>query len=272
MDGIDWARPEPEAYASGLARAGARTHEGRSLAETLIEEVPVSLVFNGDAAITLMATPLQAEALALGFCLSEGLIERADELLACEALPVGAGLSVQLALPPARLAPLLARRRFGAAPGGCGLCGIEDQRTLLALPARRLAAPTLAEGAIAKGLAALHALQALGAASGGAHATALLAGDGQLLAVAEDVSRHCAMDKAIGLLAQASGDFGEAWALVSSRASFELVAKCARVGLPLLVAMSAPTALALRAAEQSGVGLIGFAREGRWTGYTTGFP
>lgn len=272
MDGIDWARPDPEAYASGLAPAGAHTHHGLSRSETLIEEVPVSLVFNGEAAITLMATPLQAEALALGFCLSEGLIERPDELLGCEALPVAAGLSVQLMLPPERLAPLLARRRFGAAPGGCGLCGIEDQRTLLALPARRVGSLSLADDAIAKGLQALHERQTLNAASGGAHAAALLGGDGRLLAVAEDVSRHCAMDKAIGLLAQAGGDFGPVWALVSSRASFELVAKCARVGLPLLVAMSAPTALAARAAAQAGIQLIGFARDGRWTRYEAGTP
>lgn len=271
---MDWARPAADAYASGLAAVRARRHDGCGTDEQLIEEAPVSLVFNDQAAITLMATPLQAEALALGFCLSEGLIETAAELLQCEAVPVGAGLSVQLQLPPMRLAPLLARRRFGAAPGGCGLCGIEDQQVLLAMPARRRPplALALADDAIARGLAALHAQQPLNAASGGAHATALLAADGSLLALAEDVSRHCALDKAIGLLARAGGDFQRSWALVSSRASFELVAKCARLSLPLLVALSAPTALALRAADQSGVGLIGFARDARWTRYDSGTP
>lgn len=270
MDGIDWARPEPEAYASGLARAGALTHAGQSRAETLIEEAPVSLVFNGELTITLMATPLQAEDLALGFCLSEGLIERADELLGCEALPVGAGLGVQLRLPTHRLAGLHARRRFGAAPGGCGLCGIEDQRSLLALPARPGSPPALTDDAIARGLAALHAGQALNAASGGAHAAALLDSSGRLLALAEDVSRHCAMDKAIGQAARSATDLRSAWALVSSRASFELVAKAARLGLPWLVALSAPTGLAARAAAQAGLGLIGFARDGRWTRYEPG--
>lgn len=268
----DWARPEPEAYASGLARAGAHTHQGLSRNETLIEETPITLVFNGDAAITLMATPLQAEALALGFCLSEAFVADAAEIRALEALPVGAGLAVHIELPAERLAPLLARRRFGAAPGGCGLCGIEDQRSLLALPAAANRPLRLHAQAIARGLAALQQGQRLNAASGGAHAAALLSSDGELLVLAEDVSRHCAMDKAIGLLAQAGGDFAQAWALVSSRASFELVAKCARLRLPLLVAVSAPTALALRAAEQSGVALIGFARDGRWTRYTSGSP
>ncbi len=267
MSLIDWACPAPEAYASGLAMVSARTHDGRVPQEQLIEETPVSLVFNGEAAITLMATPLQAEALALGFCLSEGLIARADELLGLEALPVGAGLGVQIELPAERLAPLRARRRFGAAPGGCGLCGIEDQHTLLALPSRRPAPLVLQPGAIARGLAALQAGQGLAAASGGAHAAALLDAEGRLLVLAEDVSRHCALDKAIGLQAMAGGGFDTAWALVSSRASFELVAKCARVGLPLLAAVSAPTALARRAARQAGLGLIGFARDGRWTRY-----
>lgn len=269
---IDWARPDPEAYASGLATATALRHDGLQLSETLIEETPISLVFNEQAAITLMATPLQAEALALGFCLSEGLVEDAAEISELEALPVGAGLTVRITLPPSRLAPLLARRRFGAAPGGCGLCGIEDQHTLLALPSRRPATLRLADGAVAAALAALQAGQPLNQLSGGAHAAALLASDGRLLALAEDVSRHCAMDKAIGLLAAVGGDFGSSWALVSSRASFELLAKAARVGLPLLAAVSAPTALAQRAARQTGVVLIGFARDGRWTRYDGAAP
>lgn len=269
---VDWARPDPEAYASGLAHAGALTHQGLARSEALIEEAPVSLVFNGELTITLMATPLQAEDLALGFCLSEGLIERVDELIACDALPVGAGLSVQLELPAQRLAGLHARRRFGAAPGGCGLCGIEDQRSLLALPSRPGRPAALADGTITRGLAALHAGQALNAASGGAHAAALLDPAGRLLALAEDVSRHCAMDKAIGQAARRGADFGSAWALVSSRASFELVAKAARLGLPWLVAVSAPTGLAARAASQAGLGLIGFARDGRWTRYEPGSP
>lgn len=267
MDELDWAHPDPEAYASGLARRPAHTHSGEARDELLIEETPITLVFNGEAAISLMATPLQAESLALGFCLSEGLVETAAEIQGLEVLPVGAGLAVHIELPAQRLAPLLARRRFGAAPGGCGLCGIEDQRTLLSLPARPPAPLQLAEGAIARGLARLKAQQPLAAASGGAHAAALLDLNGDFLQLAEDVSRHCALDKAIGLQAAAGGGFGAAWALVSSRASFELVAKTARVGLPLLAAVSAPTGLAQRAARQAGVALVGFARDGRWTAY-----
>lgn len=258
--------PEPQAYASGLAPAAVARADGSRGEEALIEEVPVSLVFNDEVTITLMATPLQAEALALGFCLSEGLIERADELGRMEAVPTALGLCVLLQLPEPRLDALRARRRFGVAPGGCGLCGIEDQRAMLALPAARAQAFALQPGAVERALAQLQ--QPLNAASGGAHAAAFVAADGEVRRSAEDVSRHCALDKLIGLLAQQGLDPASGWLLMSSRASFELVAKAARAGFPLLAAMSAPTALALRAAESAGIELLGFARGDRWSRYT----
>jgi len=266
---LDWAAPPPQAFADGLSPAPVRRSDAAAPhAERLVEEAPVCLVFDEELTITLMATPLQAEALALGFCLSEGLIDAAAELTRLEAVPTGAGLSVFIGLPAARRQALQARRRFGLAPGGCGLCGIEDQAALLALaPARERRALQLAPGAIPQALAALAARQPLNAASGGAHAAALVDADGALLAVAEDVSRHCALDKLIGLAAQQGLDLGANWLLLSSRASFELVQKAARVGSPLLAAMSAPTALALRAAQAAGLQLIGFAREGRWSVY-----
>ncbi|MBB5203111.1 formate dehydrogenase accessory protein FdhD [Inhella inkyongensis] len=255
---IDWARPSPEAFALGHSPGGS---------DALIEETPVTLVFNDEVALTLMATPLQGEELALGFTLSEGLIERADEIQELHALPTGAGLSVLISLPEARMAPLRARRRFGAAPGGCGLCGIEDQQTLLALPERALTTLALEDGAIARALQALPAHQPLNAATGGAHAAAWCSAAGEILLATEDVSRHCALDKLIGLLARTHQDPAQGFVLMSSRASFELVHKAARVGLPALVAISAPTALALRAAQACGLALYGFAREGRHTRY-----
>lgn len=258
--------PQPEAYASGLAPAAVARADGSTGEERLIEEAPVSLVFNEEITITLMATPLQPEALALGFCLSEGLVERAEEIARLEAVPTALGLCVLLQLPEARLDTLRARRRFGVAPGGCGLCGIEDQRAMLALPAPRVHRLVLQTGAVERALAQLQ--QPLNAASGGAHAAAFVAADGEIRLSAEDVSRHCALDKLIGLLAQQGLDPAGGWLLLSSRASFELVAKAAHVGFPLLAAMSAPTALALRAAEASGIRLLGFARGARWSRYT----
>lgn len=266
MKELDWAAPPAAAFAEGRSPAQAR-RGGQASTEALIEEAPISLVFNDEVALTLMATPLEAEALALGFCLSEGLIERADEIRELHAIPTGAGLSVLITLPDARLAPLRERRRFGAAPGGCGLCGIEDQEVLLALPQRALKPCALAEDAIAKALAALPARQPLNAQTGGAHAAAFCSAQGGLIEVAEDVSRHCALDKLIGRMAQRGLDPAQGFLLVSSRASFELVQKAARVGCGTLVAVSAPTALALRAARATGLQLIGFAREGRHTLY-----
>ncbi|MFO1250459.1 MAG: formate dehydrogenase accessory sulfurtransferase FdhD [Inhella sp.] len=171
-------------------------------------------------------------------------------------------------LPEPRLQTLRARRRFGAAPGGCGLCGIEDRRTLLALPTQALAPPGARPGgAWARAGAALPGEQALNTATGGAHAAAFANPEGELLELAEDVSRHCALDKLIGRLAQRPLDPASGFALLTSRASFELVHKAARVGLPCLVTMSAPTALALRAAQATGLQLFAFARPGRWTRY-----
>lgn len=267
MPGLDWARPDAQAFADGHGSAATTRSDGMACQETLIEESPVTLVFNDEVALTLMATPLDAEALALGFCLSEGLIERANEIIELHALPTGAGLSVLITLPEARLAPLRERRRFGAAPGGCGLCGIEDQQVLLALPERTLMPVPLTEDAIAKALATLPTRQPLNALTGGTHAAAFCSPAGDLLEVCEDVSRHCALDKLIGRLAQRGLDPAQGFMLVSSRASFELVQKTARVGCGTLVAVSAPTALALRAARATGLRLIGFAREGRHTVY-----
>jgi formate dehydrogenase accessory protein FdhD len=273
VSGHDWAAPPPEAYAQGWSSVHAERHEGQapeSGLEPVVEEAPVTLVFNAQHAQVLMATPLDVEALALGFCLSEGLIERADELVdPLQALPAGAGLSVLVTLPPQRLAALHGRLRQGAAVGACGLCGLPDQQAALALPpprAPQAAAPS-AE-AIARALQALPAAQPLNQRTGAAHAAALAAPDGRLLAVMEDVSRHCALDKLIGHAARVGLSLREGFVLMSSRASFELVQKAARVGAPALVTVSAPTGLALRAAQQAGLHLMGFAREGRVTRYS----
>ncbi|RVT84678.1 formate dehydrogenase accessory sulfurtransferase FdhD [Inhella crocodyli] len=272
MSAPDWAAPPPEAYAQGWSSVHAERHEGHAPEvglEPVVEEAPVTLVFNAQHAQVLMATPLDVEALALGFCLSEGLIERADELVdPLQALPAGAGLSVLVTLPPQRLAPLHARLRQGAAVGACGLCGLPDQAAALALPSPRTitTAPPSAE-AIARALQALPAAQPLNQRTGAAHAAALAAPDGRLLAVMEDVSRHCALDKLIGHAARVDLPLRDGFVLMSSRASFELVQKAAHVGVPALVTVSAPTGLALRAAQQAGLHLMGFAREGRVTAY-----
>jgi FdhD protein len=273
MKQTDWATPPPEAYAQGWSAAPAQRHEAGSEARTeaVVEEVPITLVFNALHAQVLMATPLDVEALALGFCLSEGLIDHANELAEpLQAVPAGAGLSVLLTLPPARLDTLQSRLRQGAAVGACGLCGLPDQTAALALAAPRALAAAPDPTAIALALQALPAAQTLNAITGAAHAAALCAPDGRLLAVMEDVSRHCALDKLIGHAARAGLPLGEGFVLMSSRASFELVQKAARVGVAALVTVSAPTALALRAARQAGLHLAGFAREGRVTQYAVG--
>jgi FdhD protein len=264
-----WALPPVEALASGHSPANVRRSDGSQGSECLLEEAPITLVFNALHAQVLMATPLQAEDLALGFCLTEGLIDHPAELGApLQAVPAGAGLSVLLSLPEARLDALAQRLRASAAAGGCGLCGLPNQSAALSLPPARTAAPlAVADAAILRAMAALRAAQSLHAATGAAHAAALAAPDGTLLALREDASRHCALDKLVGHCAQAGFSPAEGFLLVSSRASFEMVQKAARAGFGLLAAVSAPTALALRAAQACGVQVVGFVREGRLTRY-----
>ncbi|MBH9552247.1 formate dehydrogenase accessory sulfurtransferase FdhD [Inhella gelatinilytica] len=262
-----WALPPLDAFADGQSAVCALGGTGQPAREPLVEEAPITLVFNDSVALTLMATPLLAEELALGFCLSEGLVERASEVGELHAVPTGAGLSVFVELPEHRLDALRQRRRLGAAPGGCGLCGIEDQRSLLTLPAGRLTPIELAEGALARALQALPRHQPLNARTGGAHAAAWIDAQGTIHTVAEDASRHCALDKLIGRLARHGLNPADGGFLVTSRASYELVHKTARVGCGLLAAVSAPTGLAVRAAEACGMALYGFVREGRATRY-----
>jgi FdhD protein len=264
-----WALPPVEALASGHSPAHVRRSDGSQGTECLLEEAPITLVFNALHAQVLMATPLQAEDLALGFCLTEGLIDHPAELASpLQAIPAGAGLSVLVNLPATRLEALAQRLRASAAAGGCGLCGLPNQNAALSLPPPRNRAPVrVDDAAVLRGMAALREAQSLHAATGAAHAAGLATLDGRLLALREDASRHCALDKLVGHCASLGLHPGEGFVLVSSRASFEMVQKAARAGFGVLAAVSAPTALALRAGQACGVQLIGFVREGRLTRY-----
>jgi FdhD protein len=149
------------------------------------------------------------------------------------------------------------------------LCGVEslDQvaRTLALLPA----GPAIAAAALHRALAQLQQKQPLHASTGGVHAAAWADAAGDLLAVREDVGRHNALDKLIGALAKDRRDPAAGFALVTSRASFEMVQKAASVGIPILAAVSAPTAYAIRLAQEVGLALAGFVRKGRYTIYST---
>jgi FdhD protein len=229
-------------------------------------EIPAALVYNGLAHVVMMVSPQQLEPFARGFTLAEGIARTASDIYDIEVREVASGIEIHVELATACFVALKDRRRQLAGRTGCGLCGVEQLaevfRPLPMLPdSVRLALPALSQA-----LESLPVQQVLSQATGCAHAAAWLTLDGQLLQVCEDVGRHVALDKLIGC--RAVGNWGPGVALVTSRASYEMVQKSAAVGIEILVAVAAPTALAVQMAEQYGLTLLGFARSGRVNVYT----
>ena len=244
----------------------------------LADEVPVAMVFNGISHAVMMASPLDLEDFALGFALSEGIVASADELRDVEARPAACqapgsppAWEVHIELSPRRLEGLKQRRRTLAGRTGCGVCGIESLQALELLPAALSAADWLDRvdaALLARVMPRLPAFQPLNAQAGAVHVAAWADLDGELRWAREDVGRHNALDKLIGVLARQGQLGAPGLVLMSSRASHELVAKCARVGLRALATVSAPTALGVQAAQAAGVRLWGLCRPPRAVLYT----
>lgn len=260
--------PVPAAWQMHPARRLQQGQAPQAVDEALAEESPVALVLNGISHAVMLATPADLADFGLGFCLSEGLIDTVQELRGLDIVPGPEGLELRLELSPRRAEALRQRRRSLAGRTGCGLCGVESlaalRRTLDPVPPGE---PVAAE-AVARALAALQAEQPLFARTGAVHAAAWADAAGRLLCVREDVGRHNALDKLIGARGAAGARFDRGFALLTSRASVEMVQKLASVGGGLLAAVSAPTALALRSAEALQMSLVGFARGTRLTVYT----
>jgi len=238
--------------------------------DVLAEETPVALEYNGIAYVTMLATPTDLEDFALGFSLTEGIVEAPDEIYELELESNQAGVIVRLEIASERFARLKARRRALSGRTGCGLCGIESLTEAVRPVPGVLSSEAVPLSAVLSAMHALRARQPLHESTGATHAAALAAADGALLVVREDVGRHNALDKAIGATARAGllRPGGAAIALMSSRASFELVQKTAVAGIGVLAAVSAPTALAVRLAEEAGITLLGFVRGQEATVYS----
>ena len=223
-------------------------------------EAPVALVFNGISHAVMMATPADLEVFALGFALSEGLLERASECYGIEVVEGEMGCEVQLDIAAAAEARLKERRRNLTGRTGCGLCGIDSLEALDLAP-KPLQAPLQIEAsAIARAFEQLPALQVLNRQSGAHHAAGWSTREGELIAVMEDVGRHNALDKLLGHQVRSGTALGEGFVIMSSRASSELVLKCARLQVPLLATISAPTSMAIQIAKNSRVALYGWCR------------
>lgn len=229
-------------------------------------EMPVGIEINGLAYAVMMATPCDLEDFVTGFLLSEALAA-ADEIGQVALHPVldGQGLVARVSLPASRLGQIMERARLRTGDSSCGICGIESVeaalRSLPPLAVRHAVSPA----AIRAALDALRTGQVLGKATAATHAAAFAAAEGSIRVLREDVGRHNALDKVIGALARAGIDPATGFLLVTSRCSYELVEKTVRAGCPLLVAISAPTDLAVRRAAAAGLALAVIARDDTMT-------
>ncbi|MFZ6844804.1 formate dehydrogenase accessory sulfurtransferase FdhD [Undibacterium sp. RuTC16W] len=271
-----------------MARASRRLHIERHKFSTttsertddaIAEEIPVALVFNGISHAVMMATPMDLEDFAIGFSLAEQIVDRPDQIYDIECIQniAALGIEVQITIASDCFVRLKDKRRSLSGKTGCGLCGLES------LTALDLATPLVmrdvqvGKQALAKAFEELQSKQPVNALTGALHAAAWSDLDGEIQIVREDVGRHNALDKLIGAmtadtprqtceqsaisLIATSLASRTGFAVMTSRASYELVQKAARAGIAILATISAPTTLAISIAERGGICLIGFVRE-----------
>jgi FdhD protein len=238
---------------------GELTHETDQVAE----EMPVALVYHGVPHVVMLATPANLEDFAVGFTLSEGLVERPEEIRSVEVILGEEAADVRITVAWERFSALLQRRRNLTGRTGCGLCGAEKAEDAVREVRRVGLGPTLCTDDLHAAIEQLGSLQPINARTGSVHAAAWVVPGKGIQLVREDVGRHNALDKAIGALVRAGTDFGAGYMLITSRASFEMVQKSATVGVAFLTALSAPTAFAVRMAEKTGLTLVAFARRDR---------
>ena len=236
--------------------------------ECVAEEVAVALEVNGIAHAVMLATPADLEDFALGFLLSEAIIDAKSDLLDVEVAAVESGIALRATVVQRCVHRLKERRRALAGRTGCGLCGTESIAEAVR-PVRGTVTPVVVEAeALVRAMRSLQDGQALQRLTGATHAAAWVTLAGDLLTVREDVGRHNALDKLVGAMARSGADVATGFVVVTSRASYEMVHKTASAGLGLLAAISAPTGLAIRMADAAGLTLVGFVRGANATVYS----
>jgi FdhD protein len=266
----------------GAVERQVHRHRGaavETVADHVGQEWPVALVFNGISHAVMMCTPRDLEAFAVGFAISEGIVERGSDIQDIEVELHDDGelphAEVQLQVVQQAFVALKEKRRALAGRTGCGVCGIESI-DLLDLKPERVPdtgfLQRLAPDAIARAARELPAHQALTRLTGGLHAAAWCDAAGAIRYAFEDVGRHNALDKLIGQLVLDRADTKEGFVFLSSRASYELVRKAARVDVPMLATISAPSSLAIAIARKAGVRLVSFCRETSYVDYDTAQP
>ena len=242
--------------------AVARWRDG--MTETALDaaaaEVPVCLEYNGISHAVTLASPADLEDFAMGFSLTEGIIDHPRDILDLELEERCEGIAVRLSIASERFHRLKQRRRSMAGRTGCGLCGTESLSQVFRDISPVASTAVMAASVLQNAFTELAANQPMQRLTGATHAAAWVTPDGRLDLIREDVGRHNALDKLIGAMARAGTDMGSGAAVVTSRASYEMVQKSAAMGIGILAAISAPTMLAIRMAESLNLTLVGFAR------------
>lgn len=240
----------------------------------IAQECAVALVYNGVSHAVMMATPTELEAFALGFSLTEGIIDSADDIydiqICTHETPSSAGIEVAISISSECFMRLKTRRRNLVGRTGCGICGAQSLEQVRSSLDPVEVNFTISHGAINAASRALNEHQPLQELTGAVHGAAWCSSDGQIVQVCEDVGRHNALDKLIGRLWNNPCLQQPGFLLMSSRASYEILQKAARAQLGIVVAVSAPTSLAIEVAQEAQLTLVGFSREGRHVTYTHG--
>lgn len=251
------ALPAPAVSVPALARRG-----GVSFATTRVvpDEQAVAFTYNGSTHAVMMATPADLEDFAIGFALTEGLIEDRNEIENLEIMPTPLGIEARVWLKGDRADAYAKRRRSMAGPTGCGLCGIESLEAAMRPLPHVTADLKVSPQAIVAAMASLDPAQTLNDQTHAVHGAAFWTEREGLVALREDVGRHNALDKLVGALVRAGRTAADGLLLMTSRVSIELIQKAARLNAPVLVAVSAPTAAAIRLADEAGITLVAVAR------------
>jgi FdhD protein len=251
-----------------VRRIAWRQH-GRTAGERAIpQETAISFTYNGGSYAVMMATPQDLEDFAYGFSLTEGIVVSGDEIERLEVIEGDLGIELRMWLTEPRGAVYGERRRRLAGPTGCGLCGIESLAEAMRTPRQVRSNTSFRPDDIMTALNALTPAQTLNRETRAVHAAAFFVPGQPPIAIREDVGRHNALDKLAGALARRSISAAEGFVVFTSRVSVEMIQKSAAIGVPLAVAVSAPTALAVRMAEAAGITLVAVARHDNFEIYT----
>jgi FdhD protein len=224
------------------------------------EETALALTYNGGTYAVMMGTPQNLQDFAIGFSLSEGVIQSPDEIYSLDIVELDDGIELRMWLAPAKAEFLSERRRHIAGPTGCGICGIDSIAEAVRPAAIVANGGSFSPREVMTAMASIAPLQTINIETRAVHAAAFWTPARGIVALREDVGRHNALDKLAGALAQQKVAAGNGIVLLTSRVSVEMVQKTAAIGAPLMVAVSAPTALAVRMADAAGITLAAIAR------------